>query len=118
MQCYRSSLGYLATDQVRVRMTIVATPVYTHIYQLRLRILQSTVIGKMIIARTIMLSATNPNSSGVIVLHLLFVQGASFLFGGIQLQGQGQALRTHQTDMNRSLLTIGCVFNLLCREIH
>ncbi|KAF7793301.1 hypothetical protein EIP86_004413 [Pleurotus ostreatoroseus] len=64
-----------------------------------LRVLQSTIIG-------------------VIVLHLLFVQGASFLFGGIQLQGQGQALHTHRTDMNRSLLTIGYVLSAIYSLSH
>ena len=46
--------------------------------------------------------------SGVVILHLLLVPGAAFLAGGVTQETQ---LLAPQTDLNHSLLVIGCVLS-------
>ena len=78
---------------------------------IRLRLLQSLVIGMDLHLVT---SVGNLFTSrlGVIVLHLILIPGTAFLAGGALVWEQ--QLHEHNTQLNRSLLAIGCVHPTVC----
>jgi hypothetical protein len=71
----------------------------------RLELLQSTIAGMYLLCDYFLCFLTN--SPGVIILHLLLIPGAAFITGGARIWEQ--ELHPHLTQLNQSLLTIGCV---------
>jgi Ca2+:H+ antiporter len=49
----------------------------------------------------------NPARIGVVLLHLLLIPGCSFLVHGARIWSQD--LHPHNTELNQSLLTLGCL---------
>ncbi|KZP13047.1 hypothetical protein FIBSPDRAFT_835491 [Athelia psychrophila] len=79
-------LGDLLT--VTLNNAVEATLAIVLLAHCELRLLQATIIG-------------------VILLHLLLVPGFSFLVGGARIWSQD--LHPHNTELNHSLLTLGCM---------
>lgn len=52
-------------------------------------------------------SITDLTCTGVVLLHLLLVPGCSFLVHGARIWSQD--LHPHNTELNQSLLTLGCL---------
>jgi hypothetical protein len=53
---------------------------------------------------------------GVVLLHLLFIPGVAFLTGGARIWEQN--LHPHPTQLNHTLLTIGCVISRYIVRTH
>jgi len=65
-------------------------------FYFRLQLLRSTIVG-------------------VVILHLLLVPGTAFVTGGARIIQQD--LHPHSTELNHSLLTLGCA-NTICFMIY